>query len=71
MVYNGSKTREWTAKEYSASPTASAKSIMLLMVINTTEGRDVMMADLPNAFIQVDLPEGEERVMMKNYRSAG
>ena len=65
MVYDGSKTREWTTKEDSASPTASAESIMLLAVIDATEGRDVMTADIPNAFVQADLPQGDERVMMK------
>ena len=38
------------------------------MTIDAHENRDVMSADVPNAFIQTEIPEiktGEERVMMK------
>ena len=68
MVYNGKPTREWLSREDSASPTASLESILLTAVIDAKEGRDVMTADVPNAFIQTEMPEvedGEERVIMK------
>ena len=68
MVFDGSRTREWLSKEDAASPTASLESIFLTSVIEAQEGRDVMTADVPNAFIQASMPEvkeGEERVMMK------
>ena len=41
---------------------------MLTLTIDAHENRDVMSADVPNAFIQTDMPDikhGEERVMMK------
>ena len=41
---------------------------MLTAVIDAHEGRDVMCADIPNAFIQAEMPnisDGEERVTMK------
>ena len=41
---------------------------MLTLTIDAHENRDVMSADVPNAFIQTEMPEikqGEERVMMK------
>ena len=41
---------------------------MLTLTIDAHENRDVMSADVPNAFIQTAMPEvkeGEERVMMK------
>ena len=40
---------------------------MLTAVIEAHEGRDVMTVDVPNAFIQTELPriDGEERVIMK------
>ncbi len=66
MVYNGKPTREWLSKEDSASPTL--QRIFLTTIIDAKEGPDVMMADVPNAFIQTEMPEpkeGEERVMMK------
>jgi len=68
MVYNGKPTREWLSREDSASPTAALESIMLTAVIDAHEGRDVMTADIPNAFIQAEMPElnkGDERVIMK------
>ena len=68
MVYNGKPTREWLTREDSASPTAALESIMLTAVIDAHEGRDVMCADIPNAFIQAEMPDisdGKERVTMK------
>jgi hypothetical protein len=68
MVYNGKPTRKWLSREDSASPTAALESIMLTAVINVHAGRDVMICDIPNAFIQALMPEvkdGDERVMMK------
>ena len=68
MVYNGKPTRQWLNKEDSASPTVSLESIMLLAIIDAKEGRDVMSADVPNAFIQTSMPpveEGQDRVTMK------
>ena len=68
MVFNGKPMREWLSREDSASPTAALESIMLTAVIDATERRDVMTCDIPNAFIQAEVPAeetGEERVMMK------
>ncbi len=56
------------SKEETASPTVSTKSIFLTAVVDTHEGRDVMTADVPNAFIQAKMPkakEGEARVILK------
>ena len=60
MVYNGKPTREWLSREDSASPTAALESIMLTAVIEAYERRDVMTVDIPNAFIQMEIPEREE-----------
>ena len=67
-VFDGRATREWLTKEDSASPTATLEGIMLTITIDAYEGRDVMTADVPNAFFQTDMPEvkpGDERVIMK------
>ena len=53
MIYNSKPTWEWLSKEESASPAASLESIFLTAVIDAKENCDVMMADIPNAFIQV------------------
>jgi hypothetical protein len=67
-VYNDKPTRDWHDKEDSASPTASLESIFLTSIIAAKEERDIMMADIPNTFIQTLMPELEEdqeRVIMK------
>ena len=67
-VYNGKPTRQWLSREDSASPTASLESLILLAVIDVRELRDIMCVDIPNAFIQADLPSGsdlKERIVMK------
>ena len=67
-VFKGSETREWLSREETSSPTASQEAIACTCVIDAKEDRDVMSADIPNAFIQTLMPEvkeGEERVTMK------
>jgi hypothetical protein len=68
LVYNGKPTREWVSKDDAASPTASLEGILLTSILDVKENRDVMSADIPNAFIQANLPDmqdGDERVVMK------
>ena len=68
LCYNGKPTREWIAREDSASPTASLESIMLTAVIDAYENRDIMTGDVPNIFVQTQIPEsekGNERIIMK------
>mgnify|MGYP006205022333 CR=1 FL=1 len=68
MVANGKPSREWHSRDDSASPTAHLESILLTAAVDAKENRDVMSADVPNAFIQTKMPErkeGEERVIMK------
>ena len=68
LVFNRKPTRNYITKVDSASPTAENESIAISCVIDAHEGRDVATADIPNAFIQTDMPEpkpGEDRVIMK------
>ena len=66
-MYNGKPTREWLSKQDSASPTISTESLMITATIDAKENRDIMTADVPNAFIQMELPkiDGEDRIVMK------
>ena len=67
LVYNGKPSSEWL-REDMASPTAILEGLLLTAVIDTNEERDVMTSDIPNAFIQTEMPEvkdGEQRVTMK------
>ena len=68
LVYDGSKTRDWVSQEEAASPTVSMESISLTTVIDPKEKRDIMTANIPNAFIQAHMPKiekGKDRVIMK------
>jgi hypothetical protein len=51
---NGSTQRDFMYKEDTASPTVLTESILLTCIIDAKEGRDVMTADIPNAFVQTD-----------------
>ena len=67
-VYKGSDTRDWLTREETSSPTASLEGIINTCVIDAHEERDVMSVDIPNAFIQTQMPDiekGEERTTMK------
>ena len=52
LVYNGKPTRSWLSKEDTSSPTVTMEGIFLTAIIDAKEGRDVLSADIPNAFIQ-------------------
>jgi hypothetical protein len=62
---NGSTQRNWMEKEETASPTATTEAILLTAVIDAEEGRDVATVDIPNAFVQTDIPDGDEKIIMK------
>jgi hypothetical protein len=66
-VADGSKQRAYISKEKATSPTVMTESIMLTATIDAKEGRDVMTADIPNAFVQTDIEDQKEgeRIIMK------
>jgi hypothetical protein len=50
------------------SPTAMTESILITATINAKKKRDVMITDIPNAFVQTDVDEKNqvkgERIIM-------
>ena len=64
---NGSTQREYTDRDEAASPTAMAESILITATIDAKQRRDVMTADIPNAFVQTDVGPAKkgERIIMK------
>lgn len=62
---NGSSQRDYLSKEDVSSPTVSTEATLLTAVIDAEEKRDVATCDIPNAFIQTDLDETNERIIMK------
>ena len=51
---DGRKQRYWLSKEDKSSPTVSTEGIMLLCMIDATEGRAAATSDIPGAFLQTD-----------------
>ena len=67
LVHNCKTSREWL-REDTASPTTILEGLLLTAVIDTNEERDIMTSDIPNAFIQREMPEvkeGEQRLTIK------
>ena len=64
---NGSTQREYMDRDEAASPTAMTESIIITGVIDAKQRRDIMTADIPNAFVQTDIDKKEigERIIMK------
>jgi hypothetical protein len=64
---NGSTQQEYTDWEEAASLTAMTESHLITTVINAKQGRDVMTANIPNAFVQTDIKYklNDEKIIMK------
>eukprot|EP00957_Ditylum_brightwellii_P185371 14115004-Ditylum_brightwellii.AAC.1 len=62
---NGSMQRTYIAREEAASPTATTEAILITGVIEAKQQRDIMMLDIPNAFIQTPVPQAGDKIIMK------
>ncbi|KAL7571930.1 hypothetical protein ACA910_006562 [Epithemia clementina (nom. ined.)] len=64
---NGSVQRQWMDRKETASPTVATEAILLTVMVDAHESRDVMIADIPNAFTQTPMPKAEkgERLIIK------
>ena len=56
MCVQWKPTQDWLMCEDTSSPTALLESVMLTAAVDAHENRDVMMADVPNAFVQTGVP---------------
>ena len=56
MVYNGKPNREWLSRGDTSSPMASLEAIFLKATIDAYEVQDIVVLDVPNAFIQTNIP---------------
>ena len=52
--------REFISKEESSSPTVSTYSLFIYCAMDAMEGRQVVMYDIPGAFLQADWPEDND-----------
>ena len=64
---DGRPMRATTKPEDAASPATFLESVLLTAVTEAEERCDVMMADMPNAFVQTELEKhlGQKKIIMK------
>jgi hypothetical protein len=64
---NGNTQRKYTDHDKAASSTAMAESHIITAVIEAKQGCNVMTANIPNTFVQMDVEEQEigDRTIMK------
>ena len=66
LLYNGKGTRIWISREDKSNPTVLNESSMLTCAIDTFEQRNIMTLNIPNTYIQAEVPpqkKGEGIVM--------
>jgi hypothetical protein len=51
-VSGGNKQRDYISKEDASTPTVATEAVILSCIIDAKEGRDVVVVDIPNAFVQ-------------------
>jgi hypothetical protein len=64
-VAGGNKQQDYISKEDASSPTVATESVQLLCIIDTEEGRDVAVVDIPNAFIQTCVENEKNMAFIK------
>jgi len=52
IVVGGNQQRGHVTKDESSSPTVSTESVLLTLIDDAHEGREVAVIDIPNAYIQ-------------------
>ena len=66
---NGCRQRLYMAKYQTSSPTIFNESLILNLVIDSKEGRDVATCDIMGAFLQTDMSKGADKVHIKLDRA--
>lgn len=67
---DGRKQRGEMTKPEASSPTVSTEAVFLLLTIAAKEGREVMVIDIPGAFLQTDLDPSEQVLIRLDGRMA-
>ena len=61
-VAGGNKQSDFISKEESSSPTVATEAVILTVLIEAQENRDVSVIDIPNAFIQTKVEYEKDMV---------
>ena len=62
---DGRRQREFISKEEASSPTLSMSALMAMCLVEAIEGRKVITADIPGAFLQIDYPDSEAPLFLR------
>jgi hypothetical protein len=65
MVTGGNMQRGHVTKEESSSPTVSTEAVLLTSIVDACKGRGVAVVDIPNAFIQTQVDDAKDRVIIR------
>ena len=69
MHANRSTQRSYVPKEEASSPKVTAESFQITTVIEAKQERDVMRMGITNTFVQTEVIQGDETIIM-NIRGA-
>jgi hypothetical protein len=64
MVAGGNTQWGHVTKEEPSSPTVSTKAVLLTSIVDAHKGRDVAVIDISNAFIQTQVDDAKDRVII-------
>jgi hypothetical protein len=64
-VAGGNKQRDFISKEEASSPTVATEAVLLTCIIDAEEDRDVVVIDIPNAFIQTRIEDEKDMAIIK------
>jgi hypothetical protein len=64
-VAGGNKQRDFIGKESASLPMVLTDAVLLTLIIDATEHRDVAIIDIPNAFIQTVVEDDKDKVIMR------
>ena len=64
-VAGGNKQRGYIDKEESSSPTVATEAVILTLIIDAEEQRELAVIDIPNAFIQTVVEDKSKRVIIR------
>ena len=64
MCAYGSAQRSCIPREKSSGLTVTTDSVLITSAADPKQGRDVMSMDIPNAFVQTEVLQGDEIIIM-------
>ena len=67
-VAGGNKQRDFISKEEANSPTVSTEAVMLTVLIEAQENKDVAVINIPNDFIQTKVKDEKDMVTIRVHR---